>query len=129
MIPYPILYQLLLQHRRPSDALWDALSEAVRQLAYMNRDIWVDLDEVPTSICLIKSGAALGYRYFGGTRKLTRVWTEGALILLAENRLIGEGSDLQVTFPVPTTVLELKNESLVRLRRDYVMALYEPPFP
>src|SRR5690606_19714891 len=101
MEPYPLLYQLLDRHRRPSATLWQALCAVIRLRGYLHREIWVDRGEVPRCICLIQEGAALGWEYRDGAPRLSRVWKEGELILLAESGLTGQKSTVRVIFPVP----------------------------
>lgn len=116
---YPDLYTLLLEHRRPSDYLWDSLCAMIRHRVFWPREIWVDIGQVPSSLCMIRSGSALGYGIINGERKLQRIWKEGDLILMAESGLAFRKAVIQVIFPVDAEVLELSYIDLGDLREDY----------
>lgn len=119
MLTHPLLYQVLKEYRRPSDRLWADLSARVRVYAFGEREVWVDQGEVPRSICLLQSGAALAWHHEGPNRKLQRVWKEGELILLAESGLIGRRSPVQVVFLHSSVILELSHADLLELRAAY----------
>lgn len=101
---------------KPSDSFWELFSANIKAFSFTKREIWVDVGEIPKHIAYIKSGAALAFEFNNNERKLTRIWSEGNLILNAEFALANKKSTHQILFPVDTIVYMISYKDLIMLR-------------
>lgn len=115
----PELYEILLRHGKPSDAFWEALCLQLRTRNYEKGEVWIRPGVVPYRIGMIQGGAALAYMDVEETRQLVRIWKECQLILLAQYGVFNRPSEIEITFPLDSTVVELSYPDLLTLLMEY----------
>lgn len=116
---YPSLYQKLSEYLQPEEALWQALCEEIKVIAYEVDQLIIQREQVPRRLFFIESGGALEYRWDKETAVLFRMWQPGELILSIEQWYDLRRDDRQIVATIDTVLLEINVKDMLKLIDQY----------
>lgn len=116
---YSFLKKILSRYKVPSEELLSELLDHSRVKSYDPKEILLRAGEIHSKIVLIQEGKAIAHEKIKDLKYLDWIWGSNDFIINASSSLRERISDVEISFPVASTTLEIDLKKLYSLREHF----------